>query len=161
MLKKYLCGKTPRKRHENECKPKWPVKCFIRELIWFASVQSWINCGRIAGAMMEEIAVSPIEDQRPSVSERISALNASKSSTDSLSGENGDLSPPKKNYVREMASKFEHLGTHFYNETNWWQKTPSTFTYFDEIDAPKSSDVEKCNDVNNVGSGIDAVSDER
>lgn len=105
--------------------------------------------------------VSAMEDQRPSVSERVSALNASKSSTDSLSGENGDSSPPKKSFVREMASKFENLGSHFYSEPNWWQKTPSTFTYFDEIDAPTSNDVEKCNDVNNVCSGIDAVPAER
>lgn len=80
---------------------------------------------------------------------RISNDSASSKSFDELFDER--LLSPKKNYVREMREKFESLNHETcYTNCNWWTKTPATFTYFDETDLPKSNDIEKNNDVNNV-----------
>lgn len=101
---------------------------------------------------MEDTNLVSNENENENV--RISNDSTSTKSSEDLFDEqqNVSLSPKRKNYVREMAKKFESLNDHetCYTHCNWWTKTPTTFTYFDETDSPKLNDIEKNNDENNV-----------
>lgn len=73
--------------------------------------------------------------------------NDDSESSKSSSEQNDDLLMPKKYYVREMTKKFESLNTNeaCYTNCNWWTKTPTAFTYFDENESSKSNDVNTIN----------------